>query len=82
VALKKPVIASRLKAIEESFDDSCILFYEPGNPEELARCVFELYNNPDKGKRLAENAYIRYEKLRWSKTKEIYLEIVHGLINR
>jgi glycosyltransferase involved in cell wall biosynthesis len=80
VALKRPVIASRLKAIEESFDDSCILFSEPGNPEDLARCILELYKNPDKGKMLSENAYKQYEKLRWSKAKEIYLEIVQELV--
>jgi glycosyltransferase involved in cell wall biosynthesis len=80
VALRKPVIASRLKAIEESFDDSCVLFFEPGNPEDLARCIFELYKNPDKGKTLAENAYRRYEGIKWEKQKSVYLKNVEALL--
>jgi glycosyltransferase involved in cell wall biosynthesis len=80
VALRKPVIASRLKAIEESFDDSCVLFFEPGNPEDLARCILELYSNPDKGKTLAENAYRRYEGIRWEKQKSVYLKNVEALL--
>jgi len=82
VALRKPVIASRLKAIEESFDDSCVLFFEPGNPEDLARCILELYSNPNKGKTLAENAYRRYESVKWEKTKNVYLKIIEGLFRK
>ena len=80
IALRKPVITSRLKAIEESFDDSCVQFFESDSPEDLARCILELYFNPDKGKTLAENAYKQYEKLRWSETKKVYLGIVQELM--
>ena len=81
IALKRPVVSSRLKAIEETFDDTCIMFFEPGNPMDLARCILELHENPVKRRRLAENAYQRYEKLRWSRTKEIYLKVVEALGN-
>ena len=70
IALGKPAIVSRLRAIEEIFDDSCVMFFEPGNHEDLARCVLELYNNPERGKKLAANASRRYEKIRWKKTKK------------
>lgn len=78
-ALRKPAIVSRLEAIEEIFDDSCVMFFKPGNPEDLARCILELFFNPEKGRKLAENAYKRYESLRWAETKKIYLKIVEGL---
>lgn len=79
IALKKPVISSRLKAIEESFDDTCITFFEPGNHQELARCILYLYDNPQKGRELAENAYHRYQKLRWDENKKCYLNVIESL---
>jgi glycosyltransferase involved in cell wall biosynthesis len=82
VAYRKAVIASRLRAIEESFDDSCVMFFEPGNHEDLARCIVELYHNPERQHELAENAYRRYQSMRWSLTKEVYLEVVKDLVGK
>lgn len=79
IACRKPVIVSRLKAIEESFDDSCVMFFEPGNHEDLARSIFELYNDPQKRRALADNAYRRYEKMRWRETKRTYLKVIEDL---
>ncbi len=79
IALKKPVVIPRFKAIEEIFDDSCVMFFEPGNHKDLARCILELYNHPERGKKLAMSVYRRYEKIRWSETKKIYLKIVESL---
>ncbi len=80
IAYKKPVVVSHLEAIEESFDDSCVMFFEPGDHEDLARCVIELYANPGKQHELVENAYERYEEIRWGKTKEIYLKVIENLM--
>lgn len=80
VALRKPVVVSRLQAIEEIFDESCVMFTKPGNPEDLARCILDIYHHPDKAKNLAENAYRRYSKLRWCETKNTYLKIVDHLV--
>ena len=82
IAMRKPVILSRLSAVEENFDDSCVMFFEPGNHEDLARCIAELYYSPEKRHDLAENAYRRYEKMRWSETKRIYLDVVEDLIGK
>jgi spore maturation protein CgeB len=79
IAMKKPVIVSRLRAIESILDETCVMYFEPGDPEDLARSVLEIYNHPDKGRKLAENAYNRYERIKWQKTKKLYLDIVEGL---
>ena len=79
IALNKPVVCSRLKAIEEIFDDSSVMFFEPGNAKDLARCILKLYRNPDKAKQLVENASVIYEKMKWDKTKNVYLGIVDDL---
>jgi len=79
-ACKKPVIVSRLRAVEETFDDSCVMFFEPGDHKDLARCIVELYENQEKRHELAENAYRQYEKIRWRETKNIYLKVIHDLV--
>ena len=55
------------------------MFFEPGNHEDLARCIVELYHNPEKRNELAENAYRHYEKIRWKETKKIYLKVIENL---
>lgn len=79
MALKIPVITSRLAAIEENFDDNCLMYYEPGDYHDLARCILELYLNPKKREDIAENAYIRYQMIKWSKTKYKYLNAIKKL---
>jgi len=79
VALKKPVIASKFKAIEETFDPESVMFFEAGNERDLARCVLELYENPSRGATLAANAYHRYDMLKWNKTKNDYVKIILNL---
>lgn len=78
MALRIPVIASRLPSLEENFDDSCILFFEPGSHPDLARCIRELYHSKEKRLRLAKNAYERYAKMSWSETKKSYVALVEG----
>ena len=73
------MIASKFKAIEETFDSESVMFFEAGNEKDLARCVLELYENPVKGETLAVNAYSRYELLKWNKTKNDYVKIIQDL---
>jgi len=80
IALRIPMIVSRLPVVENNFDESCVMFFEPGNYEDLKRCILKLYLEPEKRNKLAENAYFRYEKIRWDKTKEIYLNAFQELV--
>lgn len=75
VAMKKPVIASRTKGIQDFFDGSCVMFFESEDEQELARCIVELYKEPDKADKLVENAWLRYEKIRWRETKQTYCRV-------
>jgi glycosyltransferase involved in cell wall biosynthesis len=79
IAMKKPVMVSRLRAIESILDETCVMYFQPGNPEDLARCVLDIYNHPNKGGKLTENAYNRYQRIKWQKTKKLYLDVVGGL---
>jgi glycosyltransferase involved in cell wall biosynthesis len=82
IACKKPVIVSRLEAVEESFDDLCVMFFEPGNHEELAECIVDLHWHPAKREHLVENAYKRLEPICWRNTKKAYVNVVNDLAGR
>jgi len=80
MVLRKPIIISRLPPVARKFDDTCVKFFEPGDHEGLARCILELYQDPQRGRSLAENAYARYKSMRWEHGKQDYLKIVQGLV--
>jgi len=80
MALRKPVIISRLRPVANVFDDSCVRFFEPGSTRDLSRCIVELFEDPQRRAELAANAYRRYATMRWEHTKDTYLQVVNGLV--
>jgi glycosyltransferase involved in cell wall biosynthesis len=68
----KPVIASRLRAVNAYFDDDSLCFFEPGNAEDLARAILEMFQQPDRRMSLSHNAGRLYEEYRWEKQRERY----------
>lgn len=82
IMFNKSVIISRTKAVEDYFNDASLMFFEPENEKDLARCILELYQNPAKRKSLVANASKIYEKYRWSKMKKKYLKIYEDLTRK
>jgi glycosyltransferase involved in cell wall biosynthesis len=77
VAMKRPVIATRTQAMEKIFDENCIMYYESSNVDQLADCILELYQSPQKRQRLTDNAYARYEEIKWSVSREKYCSLIN-----
>jgi glycosyltransferase involved in cell wall biosynthesis len=77
IAMKKPVIISRIKAVEEFFgaDDACLKYFKPGDKEDFANCVIELYNNPKTRQKMVENALAKFRSVSWDVTKEEYCSL-------
>lgn len=62
-ACGKPVIASRLGAMEELITEGYNgLLFEPGNPEELAQKINRAAKHPEEIKRMGENARKEFEE--------------------
>jgi glycosyltransferase involved in cell wall biosynthesis len=76
VAMKIPVIATRTQAMENIFDDNCIMYFESSDVDQLADCILELYHSPHKRKQLTDNAYARYEEIKWSISREKYCSLI------
>jgi glycosyltransferase involved in cell wall biosynthesis len=68
----KPVIASRLRAVNAYFDEDSLCFFKPGDAEDLARAIQEMFRQPDKRMSLSRNAGRLYEEYRWEKQRERY----------
>jgi len=79
VALGVPVIASRTPAIEAYFDDSMVRYFTPGEVEELADCIRELYQDRDKLAQIARNADRFNQEYSWSVLSANYTSLVDKL---
>jgi len=86
IAMRKPVIITKTKAVEDFFgskavedffgsNDNCLKYFESGDEKNLARCVIELYNSPEKREEMVKNAYAKFESVRWEITKEDYCNL-------
>lgn len=80
LAFGKPVIASRLKAVQSYFDEESLLFFKPGDATDLARAILALYRNPEKRRALTENSGKRYDQLKWERQKNLYTSVYHHLV--
>jgi glycosyltransferase involved in cell wall biosynthesis len=75
-----PIVSSRLKILEDLFGNSAIMFFDPGNESQFAKCVIKLYKYPMLREELVSNAD-RYfvEKHSWAQEFEIYLQVLQRL---
>ena len=79
MVLQKPIITASIPAITAYFDDSSVMYYEPGDENDLARCVLELYRDEAKRTALSASGSLAYQKFRWSVTKYDYLNVYEQL---
>lgn len=82
VAMQKPVVAASTDGMQSYFDGSCLMFFRSPDDKDLARCILELYRSRAKRKELVQNAWERYEKIRWRITKEKYLEVFDNMLGK
>lgn len=77
-----PIVASKTKIDEYYFNDSMIMFFEPGNHEDLAKSILKLYLNSEKQKSMIESGKAFVQKNTWEIKKLIYLKIVKNLVRK
>jgi len=80
LACGKPVLASRLKSVRAYFDEDCLYFFEPGDPESLAAGILDLYQCPARRQTLINNSRRLYDLYKWDKQKIAYLAVYHSLV--
>jgi glycosyltransferase involved in cell wall biosynthesis len=79
IIMKKPVIVSRLKAIQYYFSDKALAYFDPENENDLARKMIEIYDNISLRERLVEQADKEYLPIRWDVMKQRYINLLSSL---
>ena len=81
LAMGVPTIVTKTPATTFYLNDRVVMFSEANNPEDVARCIFELYRNPQKRAELSENGLQFVKNMNWNSNKEQYFQLVDNLVN-
>jgi len=74
-----PVIVSRTTAISAYFPDEMVEYFEPGDVEELARCILHLYKNPLRREELGRAILLFNDRYNWANESASYVSRVEDL---
>jgi len=78
ITMRKPVIASRTRAVDAYFGEECFELFESGDAADLARAIRALRADPARRAGLVERATRRNELYRWPRQRAHYLGIVRA----
>jgi glycosyltransferase involved in cell wall biosynthesis len=80
LALGKPVIAPRTQGIRDYFGDDDLIFFEPGDAEDLARKIEFAFSHPAEVAKIVERGQEVYLAHRWSAEKSHLLDPISQLL--
>jgi glycosyltransferase involved in cell wall biosynthesis len=80
-ALGVPSIVSRTMAVRTYFDDSMVKFFKPGDVDDLACCILELYRDRAQLAQLGCNIRKFNQQYNWPKQSQAYLQLLDRLGN-
>jgi len=76
IIMGKSVLVSRLRSIRHYFSEDALAYFEPNNPNDLAKQMIHVYRNPQLRARLAAKAKVEYKPIRWELMKDRYLVLI------
>ncbi|MCZ6765423.1 MAG: glycosyltransferase family 4 protein [bacterium] len=82
IALCRPVIATRLSSVSSYFPDDSVVYYEPGNADDLADKFYSVFAHPEEVESRVKKATEIYETYRWDRESKKYLGVYQGLTGR
>lgn len=82
VAMRRPAIVSWTQSVADYFDAAAVAYFRSDDPDDLARAIVELHDDPGRRARIVERASELHERYRGSRQREIYLQVVDRLLNR
>lgn len=82
ITTRVPTIVSRTKGSQAYFDESMVMFFEPDNYQDLARCMIDLCNNPKKREELVRNEDSFIKEHSWERYRKIYYKLIDNLYRR
>ena len=82
LALGKPVIAPSTPGIRDYFSKDSLLFFEPGNPGELAQQIEYVFSHPREVFEIVRRGQKVYLEHTWEREKQTLLGRVSEILNR
>ncbi|MDQ3849770.1 MAG: glycosyltransferase [Actinomycetota bacterium] len=80
VAMHRPAIVSWTRSVADYFGDDALAYFRSDDPQDLARVIAELHDDPERRARMVQRAGELYERYRGSRQRAIYLGIVDRLL--
>jgi glycosyltransferase involved in cell wall biosynthesis len=79
IALGLPVICAGSRTMRHYFGEDELLFFEPGEANDLARAIRELLDDPASAARRVEHSQQRLKHLNWSAQRDTLIHMVESL---
>jgi glycosyltransferase involved in cell wall biosynthesis len=80
-AMGIPILSSRLEIVEEMFDKSAVMLFDPGDASQFAQCVLKLYETQELREDLVRNADRTFvQKHSWEQEFCAYLGVLGRLL--
>ena len=80
LTMGKPVVAPRTSGIEDYFEAHSLLFFEPGNADDLARMIAYAVQHPQQTAACAARGQQVYQAHNWQQEKESLVNLVAELV--
>jgi glycosyltransferase involved in cell wall biosynthesis len=77
-----PVIASRLRAVSATYDDTVLEYFEAGDPVDLAAAIRRLHDDPGRRAELSRNGRAAHEQNGWAVQQAAFLGVYDRLLAR
>ena len=82
IAMRKPMIVSRTRSVEETFGECCFELFQSNDVEDLARAIRAVHADPKRREQFIRRAAEVAEPYRWARQRELYRSVVERLITR
>lgn len=79
IIMGKPVIISKLRAIQHYFTDQALAFFEPNDAADLAKQMIHVFGNPELRVAMPKQAKMEYAPIRWEIMKQRYLSMMEAV---
>ena len=76
VAMRRPAIVSRTRAVEAYFGDGCFAYFDSGDEHGLADAIRALHRDPRLRERMVERAAAVSAPYRWTRQRDIYRRVI------
>jgi peptidoglycan/xylan/chitin deacetylase (PgdA/CDA1 family)/glycosyltransferase involved in cell wall biosynthesis len=82
IAVGRPLVTSRLSVLQRYFDEEALFMCEPGNIDDCAEKILEVYQKPEEARLRIERAKKMLSSFSWENQKIVYIKIIENLTKR